>query len=528
MVRQNIVNTNTEVDRRLVLLNQLMTVPHGDLDKAYPTHKQISDTDPLFYRQFAAWYADNGSVRDHMEVFIVNLALSKFDGSRDVGLALLRDLPPKQISNIVDFMVGGEKKQYNEVSQVVKGKSVKYRKLKVGPNGEPVAKKYGLNINIPRSMRTEISRYFNERENDPDWFDSMVLYARKHVKRLYTLLRLSHDKDGRANQILFKNNPPDDSKIADLKALAKLTDPNEQARLIIEKKIPYRVACNVLTNLTPAALLALITVMSDQELINNIGSLQKRGALDNPDLKKVVDERLNKAKRSKKVSALKASVAADNAGVDEETRKKLKDVAGAQLKKSNLVINRNVGMLVDISVSMNHAKEIAKRLGSAIAASLGDNYWIQTVAFNDGFYFVKPNGKDLDSWEKAFAGINICGATHAGSGLLALAHCGKPVDQIVIITDEGENGSPNFSAAYDMYRKQFGVSPSVRIIRCGSSRCNSIYDGLTRKGDVDVERFDFDGDYYSIPNLLTFLNKSSRLDLLMEIMSYELPVRRQS
>lgn len=526
MVRQN--NANTETDRRLVLLNQLMTVPHGDLDKAYPTHKQIADTDPIFYRQFAAWYADNGAVRDHLNVFITNLALSKFDGSRDVGLALLRDLPPKQIYDVVDFMIGGEKKQYDEVNKAVKGKSVKYRQLKVGRDGKPVMKKYGLHVNVPRSMRTEITRYFAERENDPDWFDSVVLYARHNVKRLYTMLRIPHEKDGRANQILFKNNPPSDSKIADLKALAKLDDPNEQAKLIIEKKIPYRVACNVLTNLTPAALLALITVMSDQELINNIGALQKRGVLDNPDLKKVVDERLNKAKRSKKVSALKASVAADHAGVDEETRKKLKDVAGAQLKKSNLVINRNIGLLVDISHSMNESKEIAKRLGSAIAAALGDGYRIDTIAFNDCFYPVKSKDKDLDSWEKAFAGINIGGSTYIGSALIALAISGKPVDQIVLITDEGETDAPNFSAAYEQYRTQFGFSPSVRIVRCGTHRSSGVYDGLVRKGDVDVERVDFDGDYYSIPNLLMFLNKSSRIELLMEIMTYKLPERKAS
>jgi hypothetical protein len=516
-----------EVDNRLKLMNVLLTCPHRDLDSVYQIHKEIEKNDPIFYRQFAAWHSDNGQVRDHNEAFIIALALSKFDGNRDIGLALLRELPPKQIANIVDYIVGGEEKQYKEVSKMVKGKNFKFREPILDRAGKHVVKKYGLNLNVPRSMRTEIDRYFKEREEDADWFDSLVLNARKHVKWLYTILRLPHDKNGRANQILFKNNPPTDSKVADLKALAKLNDPNEQAKLIVEKKIPYRVACNVITNLTPAALLALITVMSDQELINNISSLQKRGVLDNPDLKAVVDNRLAKAKKSKKVSALKASVAADNANIDEETRKKLKDVSTAQLQKSNLKISRNIGMLVDISISMDSAKEVAKRLGSAIATALDDKNWIETVAFNDGFYFVKPKAKDLDAWEKAFAGVNVSGSTYAGQGLLALAKRGEAVDQIVIITDECENGNPSFAAAFNAYRKQFNCNPSVRIIACGNASTN-IYNDLQRLGDVDVERFVFNGDYYSVPNLLSFLNKSSRFDLLMEIMSYELPQRKNS
>ena len=36
--------------------------------------------------------------------------------------------------------------------------------------------------------------------------------------------------------------------------------------------------------MTPTVLLALIERMSPQELINNIASLTKRGAMENPDL----------------------------------------------------------------------------------------------------------------------------------------------------------------------------------------------------------------------------------------------------
>ena len=40
-----------------------------------------------------------------------------------------------------------------------------------------------------------------------------------------------------------------------------------------------------------------------------------------------------------------------------------------------------------------------------------------------------------------------------------------------------------------------------------------------------METFTFAGNYYSLPNLVLFLCRPSRLDLLMEILDLPLPVR---
>src|SRR6478735_7947301 len=91
-----------------------------------------------------------------------------------------------------------------------------------------------------RSLLTEIVRYLRERESDADWFDGSVLVARKAIKRLYAL---NHVKPGeRAQRILFDEDPPADSRLAALKLLAKASTPVEQARAILEHRIPYRVA----------------------------------------------------------------------------------------------------------------------------------------------------------------------------------------------------------------------------------------------------------------------------------------------
>ncbi|HEX5156415.1 MAG TPA: hypothetical protein VFW17_04295, partial [Ktedonobacterales bacterium] len=85
-----------ERDLRLDLLNTLLTTPHRNLTALYPLHQEILTRDPRFYVRLAAWYADHGEVRDHQEMFVVCLCLSQAEGHRDVGLALLRRLPPYQ------------------------------------------------------------------------------------------------------------------------------------------------------------------------------------------------------------------------------------------------------------------------------------------------------------------------------------------------------------------------------------------------------------------------------------------------
>ena len=77
--------TGNEQDLRLELLNTLLTTPHRDLKSIYPFHQELIDQDPRFYVHMASWYADEGEVRDHKEMFVVNLVLSDFPGHRDVA-----------------------------------------------------------------------------------------------------------------------------------------------------------------------------------------------------------------------------------------------------------------------------------------------------------------------------------------------------------------------------------------------------------------------------------------------------------
>ena len=97
------------------------------------------------------------------------------------------------------------------------------------------------------------------------------------------------------------------------------------------------------------------------------------------------------------------------------------------------------------------------------------------------------------------------------------------VEQIIIVTDEGDNSTPYFHDAYENYKREMNAAPEVVIVQVGHA-CGYVERKLKEKS-VQVDTFSFKGDYYSLPNLIPLLSRPSRLELLMEIMETQLPVR---
>lgn len=524
-----------EQDLRSEILNTLLTTPHRDLEKIWPVHQDLIAKDPRFYVRLAAWYADHGDVRDHKEMFIVALALSDFDGHRDVGMALLRQLPPYQVVRVVDF-IGGRKttrkvrKGDEQLALRQASKKMRQRAARRALATEPataaasddkpgtITVEFGLFRNIPRAMKTEITRYLREREADANWFDGSVLTARKALKRLYALLHVRPNQ--RAQQILFDQEPPPDSRLHALKELAAAKTPAEQARAIVANRIPFRVAATVVRQMTPTVLLALVDQMSPQELINNLGMLRRRGALDAPEIKALAEAKLSEAKSADRVSALKAGQAIQATGVSDDIRRQLEGVADAQIKAKGR-ITRPTALLVDKSSSMHEAIELGKRIGAMISAVCESDLFV--YAFDTMAHEIIARGKELADWERAFAGITAGGATSCGVALKYLERKRQIVEQIVMITDEEQNTPPLFTPALREYAAALGANPWVVIVRTPGG--SSLVERQCRQDGIGVDVFQFNGDYYSLPNLIPMLARPSRLELLMEIMDYPLPER---
>jgi hypothetical protein len=514
-----------EQDSRLKLLNSLLTTPHRKLEQVWPVHQEIAAADPRFYVQLAAWYSRHGDVRDHQEMFVVSLVLSEEPGHRDVGLALLRDLPPYQLARVIDFIHG--RKVTRKVRPPAPEAPAKRRRRAPSDRAPPGTPReqtvsFGLFRNVPRSVKTEVQRYLREREADPEWFDSTALVARKAIKRLYAVLHIKPSE--RAQRVLFDEEPPPDSRIAALRALRKATDPAAQARAIVEHNIPYRVAATVVSQMTPTVLLALVAQMSPQELINSLGALKRRGAFDNPEVKALIDEKLEQATTAGRVSALKTGTAADAAGVDAVTRQKLERVADAQVKARGR-IRRATALLIDKSGSMEQAIEVGKRIGALVSAVMDAPLFV--YAFDTAAYPVSvpaDGGADLAGWERALAGIKAGGGTSIGAAVEVMRRRGQAVEQFVLVTDEGENTGPHFVPTLQRYAQEVSARPDVLIVRVGAAARG--IETQCRNAGIVCDVFEFRGDYYSLPNLVPLLARPGRLELLMEILEHPLPNRR--
>jgi hypothetical protein len=475
---------SAEKDLRLEMLNSLLTTPHRDLGKVAKVHADMLELDPIFYGHIAVWYHANGDVRDHKEVFVGNLLGSPLEAHRDAGFVLLQSLPPYQVDRVIKFMK---------------------RHLK----------------RVPRSTKTAVKTYLRTREQNDKLFDRAALRAKKALKSLYAGLHIRPNQ--RADMVLFKNCPPEGSLAAAVKALAAAETPADQARVIVDQKIPYTIAVGAVRKVTPSVLVALIDGMSPAEVINNLKGLRARGAMDCPEVKQLIDGKLEAARTDKRVSAYKAKVAATSAGVDKDTVESLAAVTQDQVRAKGR-IKRPTALLVDKSSSMSDAIDVGKQLGALISGIADDE--LVVYAFDTMPYEIKAVGSDIADWERAFEHIRPGGCTSVGSPLEAMRTRKQKVEQIVLITDEGDNTSPYFVDAYERYARELAVAPNVLIVKVGRA-CDFVTNGLRDKR-VMVDTYTFNGDYYSLPNLIPMMSRPSRLDLLLEILGTPLPLRKEA
>ena len=477
---------NHEQDIRIQILNSFLTTPHRKLEELAPLHTSAIERDPLFYGHLAPWYFDKGEVRDHKTLFVAHLATSEYPEFREAAWVLLQKLAPFEVARVLDH------------AKRVIGKT-------------------------PRSLKSAIAHYLKTRENNPKQFDGAALRARDDLKHLYASLRL---KPGpRAQAILFDEQPPEGSPIAALKQLAKAESAEEQAQVILDNKIPYTTAIGAIKHITPALLVALINAMSPQEVINSIAALKRRGALDDKDVKALIDQKLAEAKSDKRVSTMKTKKAIEVAQLDEETEHLLTEVTDKRVA-DKIEIKRPTALFVDKSGSMALAIEVAKQLAALISAVISADFHV--YAFDSAAFEIKVEVSGdkrpaLSDWEKAFKFIKADGSTSIGVALAKMRQEHVYVEQLALVTDEGENTAPYFRDAYADYVNEMSVAPSVIIVQVGGQN-PAFVRGLQERG-IEVMRYQFAGDLYSLPNVLPLLSMPSKAELVNLIMQYELPRR---
>ncbi len=475
-----------ERDIRVSVLNSFLTTPHRKLEELAPLHKDALERDPLFYAHLALWYSEKGEVRDHKVLFVAHLLTSDFSEFREAGWVMLQGMAPYEVARVLDH------------AKRVIGKT-------------------------PRILKSAIAHYLKTRERNTKQFDGAALRARDDLKHLYASLRLK--PGARAQAILFNEQPPADSPLAALKRLAKAESAEEQANIILDNKLPYTTAVGAIKHVTPALLVALISAMSPQEVINNLAALKRRGAMDDKDVKALIESKIEAAATDKRVSTLKGKKAIAVAGLDAETERVLTEVTDKRVA-AKVEIKMPTALFVDKSSSMTRAIEVARELASLISAVVSADF--RVYAFDSAAFEVKTEVKDgkrpaHSDWEKAFKLVKANGSTSIGVPLAKMMKERIYVEQIIIVTDEGENSAPFFRDAWKEYAKELNSAPKVIIVAVDGSN-PSFVSGLQEQG-IEVMRYEFKGDGYSLPNILPLLAMPSKSELVELIMGYDLPKR---
>lgn len=568
------------------MFKSLLHTPHRQIDETLYSHRAQFDRDPAFYGKMAIWAVQNGnnSVRDIDDIFIAVLFTSPFQEHRDAAYVLLQGLPPYQVTRVMQYVTGyDEIVKHVSISNKIVPESgqngVIVQKAKYGkshPNaGQEIPRKsYSIRPNLAKklkakglitsgqkeyyvdtllikhaclnrrtvcgALRSAIKSYLRYREK-PDniaMMEGALIRARSHM---YGLYYRTHTLPGGAqnnwlNQYLFHGKIDEkNSAAARLFALKKLSaekDPVKQAKMIVENRLPYPQVVSVLSKITPTVLIALIDAMSPQELLSNLASLKKRGGFDNPEIAKLITDKLEKIKSTKKrVDALKGSKAALAVGLPEEVSKIATEVTDVRLK-SHGVIRSSIAILIDKSGSMSTAIELGKEISAMVAQSCvaGNTpkvYLFDSVPTEIGWRTIDGDITSKSAWDVKLKMCRANGGTEPHTVIKAMLMNKVSVEQIVVITDEGENTVGRFASEIKNYASQFGVTPNIVMVRVGGRYESS--DRMTesiKKAGMDVEALVCDKlDGVSLPNLIKMLSRKSIFDLVMEINNLELPTR---
>jgi len=417
----------------------------------------------------------------------------------------------------------------------IEGKKVKIRTKtgrKIERDGKKIdevkidVKYVGLGKVPPMSFRKERERYLRWLEADNDRWDAVALRGFNALKSLYAGGRNGIKPCPRAQQILFDGKLPQDTKLDVFKKIAE-AKPEEQAKLIVQNKIPYSVAVGLVEQITPAVYAALVNNMTPQQVIDNMASMESRGAMDNPELKALIEKKLERAAKSENVAALKSKTAVATGRIkDEAIIKKMENVADQQIKKAG-TIKQRTHLYIDKSGSMSLSIEVGKRLSAMISGATENEF--HAIAFDKMAREVVADAKTMSAWERAFSGIKANDGTSIGCALDFAIRKGWDADQIIVVTDEGENNSPLFVSVLPAFEAKFGHRPRIVIVTVPDDRnqISHAFSTYLQNAKVEFEQYQPEnGDYYGLPGLMMLVSKNSKLDLLYEIMDTPLMKRR--
>lgn len=456
---------------RDLLIASFTEASHGKLESLTVRHQDALLNDPLLYVHLSRWYQQHGTLRDHHQLFAAHLLGSSDAEFRAHAMVLLQTLRPYQVARVVRY-----------------SKEVLHHSS--------------------RALRSAVKFYLQRREADPLWFDECVLRDRRSMKYLYATLHLK--PGARAEAVLFRDNPPADSRLRAVRKLHALRfDTPAQAMLIRRYRIQFTTAMGAIRSLTPDVLLALIDVMTPQQLMNNLVFLERRGALNQREARQAIFAKIRQGATESRVHDTKSFVALRHLQPDAELRSVLMEMSEQRMRaRGRLTVP--TALLVDKSGSMDICIDVGKMMAAMISSLADAPLYVE--AFDAHSFTIAPSQRDLAGWEQAFRHIRACGATSIGAPLHKLRR--SEVRQILLISDGEENTQPLFCEEVLAYERQHGYRPKVFWLKIGSGTTSLEHDA-ERRG-IALQTLPFHGDYYNLPNLVPMLCQQQEEESLVQ------------
>lgn len=482
---------------RKLLFDQLLKVPHRDYSTVVPFFLDSLNTDPDLGSKAMVYLFRTSAIRDQQDAAVITLLQSApHFGLRNAGQALFG----------LDFYKTLNTEGFKALPP--------YRLLRIW--------QYIRNspLKTVRQMRKIMNDWLDVFEPQQDRFDNLVLLNRKEMAQLYVWL---HRKPPLRYQVWLglekkfgeTETLPGGSIFEAVNLIGKTPDPIEKARLVIEHKVPYTIASSLLPKKNAAAHVALVEAMSPTEAANSIAWVEQSGILE---IAEVNAAFLAKLAKAKDVTSMKhrKSTQAKSAGVAAVVEA-AKDTAVAQAVK----ITRSTVLLIDISSSMERAIEIAKEFAAFLGSRLESADLLYMVAFNDDARVIRPKSLSLSDVEAEMRLLRSQGSTCIGIGLQTALEQGFEPQQVVIITDGGENRSPRYA---DVVSK---VDVNTVVVGVGSYNL-AFHTELERRDQrVTFLPYTASGrnDYYLFEQVASLLSGQGQKSLTQTIMDIELPVR---
>ena len=459
------------------LFHTIMDCPHGDLEETFRVHKSVLERNPLFYMKMAAWYMENGMVRDHKVAFVKTLMEADDPKLRDEGWALIQRLPIHLLAQVV---------RYSKKSKSLRS-AVKH-KLAEMPYNRLVAE---------------------------------ILRSKKELKYMVVSLHIPTDKSSNVNfrtlgAELFSKERPIRRVFNQLR---NEEDPERVASLLEKLPIPSYIAMTSIKVRTPEIMRVLVKRMTPNELIQSLNMLGRLRAIK-PNMD-IIREKLERLVSDPRVNAMRILNILQHLEPSQVPYEVFEILEGAVSRKARSIskLDAKVSLHIDTSGSMMSAIEAGKMLATALTIACKEPPTVYSVSSSPAR--IVPSSYTPSGWKETFSLLRADGYTPLGAGISLMKQYGDTCDVIILVTDTQENSFPKFADEY----RTLSFKPRVIILNLGPYPSKSFLESL-REANVPFEILQLRKvDQYSVDQIITLIGESSPFKTVMEIMNTEVPLR---